>query len=117
MCAYSCDLQEKAVEFHIMINDKTASDLHDRATRGMPLSPQDQANLKEWYEKQDQCETNALLHPAPPGDLVGIRHQVNVALVGLQTVTQRIQDLAGENETLKQEIAVLQRKVKNAQPA
>src|SRR5438876_254794 len=100
-----------------MMTDKIGRELHDRATRGMPLSAEDQAQLEKWYDQQDECETDTLVRAAPPADLVRVRHDVDAALVELQNVTHRIQALAGENETLKREIAVLQRQLKNAQPA
>ncbi len=101
-----------------MVSDQTGRELHDRATRGMPLSAEDQAQLELWYAQQDQGESDTLTRAAPPGDLVKLRNDVDGALAQLQGVTHRVKALAGENETLKQEIATLQRQLqKNAQPA
>ena len=101
-----------------MVSDELGRELHDRATRGMPLSAAEQAALQEWCALHDQRETATLAQAAPWGDLVKLRQDVDVALVQLQGVTHRVRVLAGENETLKQEIATLQRQLKrNPQPA
>jgi hypothetical protein len=101
-----------------MVSDETGRQLHDRATLGMPLPPEDEAQLQQWYVQQDQRESDTLARAAPPGDLVKLREDVNGALVQLQSVTNRVQVMVGENETLKQEIATLQWQLKkNAQPA
>jgi hypothetical protein len=113
-----CEVLRSAVEFTTMLNDEQGRELHDRATRGMPLSAQEQAQLEQWYAQQDQCETDTLTRAAPPSDLVRLRREIDGALAQLQGVTQRVQVLAGQNEALKQEIATLQRQLKkNAQPA
>jgi hypothetical protein len=101
-----------------MVSDERGRELHDGATRGMPLSAQEQVQLEEWYAQQDQSEGDTLARAAPPRDLVKLRNDVAGALVQLQQVTDRVKALAGENENLKQEIATLQRQLKkNAQPA
>jgi hypothetical protein len=101
-----------------MVSDAIGRELHDRATRGVPLSAQDQAQLEEWYARQDRGEADRLAGAAPPGDLVKLRQDVDGALARLQGVTHRVQALAGENEALMQELATLQRQLKqNAQPA
>jgi hypothetical protein len=100
------------------VSDEMGRELHDRATRGVPLSAEDQEQLEQWYTQQDQYETDRLTRAAPPGDLVQLRNEVDRALVQLQGVTQRVKALAAENEALKQEIAMLQGQLKkNAQPA
>jgi hypothetical protein len=101
-----------------MVSDELGRELHDRATRGIPLSAHEQSALQEWYAHYDQCETATLAQAAPRGDLVKLRQDVDAALAQLQGVTHRVQVLAGENETLKQEIVTLQRQLKrNPQPA
>jgi len=39
-----------------MISDKLGQDLHDRSTRGKQLTDEEQAQLKSWYEYQDDLE-------------------------------------------------------------
>jgi hypothetical protein len=113
-----CDVTRSAVEFNTMVSDEIARELHDRATRGTPLSAQDQAELEQWHALQDQREAGTLARAVPPGDLIKLRNDIERALAQLGSVTQRVQALASDNEALKQEIATLQRQLKqNAQPA
>jgi hypothetical protein len=101
-----------------MVSNEMGQELHDRATRGMPLSAEEKVRLEEWYAQQDQVESDTLARAGPPGDLVKLRSEVDAALGQLQIVTDRVKTLAGQNETLKQEIATLERQLKkNAQPA
>lgn len=39
-----------------MKEDNVAMQLHDRATRGETLSPEEQVQLAEWYSRQDALE-------------------------------------------------------------
>lgn len=48
-----------------MISDEFAKELHDKATRGEPLSNEAQAQLENWYALQDQAESLALGTSAP----------------------------------------------------
>jgi hypothetical protein len=75
------------------------------------LSAGEQAQLDAWYAEQDQRE-NAVLGPASASPRLAMLHtQVETALAQLLTVTQRIQALTAHNETLRREIAVLQRQL------
>ena len=100
--------------------DQQNQKLHDKATRGVILSAPEQAELTQWYELEDTAEHSLLarLSAAPPASL--LQHQIDNALVQLHDVTQRIQTLHAENETVRQEIAVLQRELasrRTVQPA
>jgi hypothetical protein len=84
----------------------------------MALSAEEQAQLDEWYAQQDQRESDALARVTPPEELVQLRQQVDPGLAELQSVAQRVLAIASENQSLKQEIATLQRRLNtNAQPA
>jgi hypothetical protein len=82
-------------------------ELHDRATRGATLSPEEQAQLSAWYAEQDEIESQLL------GSLVGVQTRemlqvhIQAALAQLALVTQRIQDLTVQNEELRREVASL----------
>lgn len=85
--------------------------LHDQATRGAALSEAERAELEAWYARQDQGEHATLARiPAasPAADLHG---QVNAAAAQARTVTERIEQLTSANETLREEIAALQRQL------
>jgi len=88
--------------------DELAKQLHDKVTRGLTLSAEEQAQLEAWYTEQDQQEC-AVLGPMGSSQRLATLHtQVETALAQLLTVTQRIQELTVHNETLRREIAVLQ---------
>ncbi|MBA3533169.1 MAG: hypothetical protein H0T73_14715 [Ardenticatenales bacterium] len=85
--------------------------LHDKATRGIALSTTEQAELDGWYAAQDQAEIEQLAKATPPQTFAMLQAQVETALEQLRTVTQRIQELSAQNETIRREIATLQRQL------
>jgi hypothetical protein len=90
--------------------------LHDTVTRGGTLSAEEQAQLDAWYAEEDQRE-GVVLGPADASPRLTMLHsQVETALAQLLTVTQRIQTLTAQNDTLRREIAVLQRQLPLAAP-
>lgn len=94
-----------------MLLDELAKQLHDKATRGLALTAEEQAQLEAWYTEQDQQE-RAVLGPTGSSQRLATLHtQVETALAQLLNVTQHIQELTVHNETLRHEIAVLQRQL------
>jgi hypothetical protein len=91
--------------------DELAQQLHDKATRGLALSAEEQSRLEAWYAEQDRQERAVLGPPGSSQRLATLHTQVETALAQLLTVTQRIQELTVHNETLRREIAVLQRQL------
>jgi len=94
-----------------MISDDQAKQLHDRATRGEPLSAEEQAQLEKWYALQDNAESRALGLTAAEKTPATVQAQVDAALAQLTTVTKRIQEIAVENESLRREITTLRRQL------
>lgn len=89
-----------------MTADAFVQQLHDRATRGMPLSVAEQQSLSEWYAIQDQAEHTLLRElPAP---LAALRRQVDESAEQLRVAAERIQALTANNEALRREVDVLQ---------
>ena len=88
--------------------DERAKQLHDKVTRGLTLSAEEQVQLDAWYAEQDQREHPVLGAASSSQRLATLQTQVETALAQLLTATQRIQELTAHNETLRQEIAVLQ---------
>jgi hypothetical protein len=94
-----------------MSRDDLGQQLHDKATRGAALAPEEQKQLEEWYARQDQ-EENAVFATTLASQSIGaLQAQVDAAVAQLLAVTQRIQTQTAENEKVRQEIAVLQRQL------
>ena len=85
--------------------------LHDKATRGIALSTIEQTQLDAWYAQQDQEEGALLTQASPPQTLVALQIQVDTAVTQLLAVTQRLQELAIHNDTLRRDIAALQQQL------
>lgn len=103
-----------------MPTDEVLKQLHEKATRGMTLSPAEQASLDAWYEQHDGDEAAALAGMSSSQALAALQAQVEAATARLVTVTHKLQSLAAENENLRREIALLQKQVtqrSTAQPA
>jgi len=82
--------------------------LHDRATRGVELAAEEQAQLNEWYAEQDRVEAAVLSRPTSAQPLDALHAQVDRVMVQLGDVTQRIQTLSAESDAIRKEIAELQ---------
>ncbi|OGG49716.1 MAG: hypothetical protein A3F84_16120 [Candidatus Handelsmanbacteria bacterium RIFCSPLOWO2_12_FULL_64_10] len=91
--------------------DELAKQLHDKATRGVGLSPDEQAKLDAWYARQDASESAMLAQTSPPQALVALQAQVDAAVAQLLTVTQRIRDLTLQNDALRRDIAALKQQL------
>jgi len=99
-----------------MITDAVGKQLHDRATRGEPLTAQEQIQLKEWYATRDATEMKSLGLHELTFSRTSLQEQVNAALEQLNAATKRLQQLAEENETLRRENAVLRQQVSRLIP-
>ena len=100
--------------------DDLAKQLHDKATRGLPLSAAEQAQLDDWYSRTDQAEGAELAAGGPDESVSSLSAQLGNELTKIQQVTGRIQTLVAENDAIRTEIAGLQRQVaakRTAQPA
>ncbi len=87
-----------------MISDELGQALHDRSTRGELLSDEEQAQLEHWYASQDNIERAILATGAEEETTANLQSQIEATLTQLTNTTQRIQEIASENETLRQEI-------------
>ncbi len=94
-----------------MTPDEIGAHLHDKATRGLPLSVEEQSLLAAWYASQDEEEGRQLAGAGVPSRLVALREQVNSTLAQIIAVSQRIQNLNQENEALRKEIASLEQRL------
>jgi hypothetical protein len=97
--------------------DTHVRELHDRSTRGLALSADEQVELDAWYAALDQTEVIGQPAGAAPPSVEPLQSQVDEALTTLRGVTERIQELAAGNDALRREIAVLQARVTQRQTA
>jgi len=100
-----------------MIDQDQAMQLHDRVTRGLELSMEEQAALAAWYAQQDQAES-ASLAGKPASELVEeLRAQIDPTLSRLRQVTEQIEAQVSENERLRRDNAVLQQELTETRAA
>lgn len=97
-----------------MISDDLGKVLHDRSTRGEALSDEEQLQLERWYEDQDNLESNILVTTPDEKTIAKLQAQIEVALNQLISITNRIQEVASENELLRQEINSLRHQLVDA---
>ena len=90
-----------------MISDESGQALHDRASRGDPLRPDERVQLDVWLTAHDQAESELLSPKGVTPALASLRSQVNSAFEQMSVVTRNIQHLAAENDSLRREVAAL----------
>ncbi len=99
-------------------------ELHDRATRGEPLSEQEQATLEAWYAEQDRAEAQAFGLPEEmlgqdqdvPDHILPLRRRIQVTLAEISATTRTLQTLTEENESIRQEITSLRARLIQQNP-
>lgn len=92
------------------MNTEALLELHDRATRGSVLSIDERAQLRQWYAEQDQAEAEILAR-APAPQTARLRAELDDAIAQLVAVSQQLQSQSAENESLRREIAALERRL------
>jgi len=91
-------------------------ELHDRATRGQPLTATEKALLAVWYAQQDEIENKLINSTETPQTIEVLQAQITTALSQVAVMTQRIQDLMRQNEELRREIANLKHQLTQQLP-
>jgi hypothetical protein len=94
-----------------MKNDDPGQILHDRATRGLPLTEDEQTQLGDWYAALDRDEVFAVPAGREDETLLSLRAEVRSGVQQLLAAAQRIQELNDQNDTLRRDIAVLQQRL------
>lgn len=80
--------------------------LHDRSTRGQPLTQEETDALQAWYAQRDQAEM-AQIVSGPSPELASLQEHVDQALAQLARIAQQIRRLDRENAALRRENARL----------
>src|SRR5437016_4066163 len=75
--------------------------LHDRRSRGLPLTAEEQELLQAWYEAEDRAELAVLQHEMAISPLDGLRSRLFERLTEMSDVTHRIRETATRNEQLR----------------
>src|SRR5262245_23170745 len=88
----------------LMTPDDAGQRLHDKATRGGVLTPEERTLLEAWYARHDAEEAQLLSRAQPPQELEELRAQVAAGATRLVTLTQRLKTLLTENERLRGEV-------------
>ena len=94
-----------------MVSDMLGGQLHDRVTREERLSDVELAQLNEWYASHDKAETLELDLPPMAMRSTELQAQIDAALARLAAITKRIQELAIENDLLRQDVIALRCRV------
>jgi hypothetical protein len=84
-----------------MIANDIAQRLHDRATRGEPLSAEERAILDAWYAQQD-AEEAAQLEQNP-----SLSERMKNILTRMALLTEEMQAAIAESKQLQEELAAL----------
>lgn len=88
------------------MSDKSGQSLHDRATRGEKLSPEEQEQLEAWYAELDRAEA-AELRSASVDSEKSLSARIEKTLAEIAKVTQRIQELDRQTHEVEQQNADL----------
>src|SRR5262245_31602578 len=93
------------------MTDDEARRLHDRATHGEELSETERLELEAWYARQDRDEDGLLAGGPPSPVFTLLQTKVDGADQQVGAVTEQTQELTTQNDTLRKEIAALQRQL------
>ena len=92
------------------VNDGARA-LHDKATRGAPLSAEEQIQLDQWYAAQDHAKQVILSSGTVSSAVPELQTQVTAVLERCVTLAQRIQKLSHDNDALRRDLAQLRQQV------
>jgi hypothetical protein len=84
-----------------MIPNHVGQALHDRATRGEALSPDESARLSEWYDQMDGEEARSLTPTNPDALLDQLRAEVQSARARLSILHEEERKLRSATESLR----------------
>ncbi len=85
-----------------MSDDEHILKLHDRATRGEALSPDEQVLLDQWYAAQDRAPSELPGLDAVDEALADVQAEIAALLENCASLTQRIRELSQSNDIQRQ---------------
>lgn len=94
-----------------MTKNERGKALHDKASKGEKLSNEELKLLEQWYAKMDQEESSAFAMAKEPEFERNLKAQIETALAQLVNLSSRIQQVALENDKLRNENEVLRRQI------
>jgi hypothetical protein len=101
-----------------MLSDELGMQLHDRETKGEPLTKQERTQLEAWYAQKDAAEKSMLeTAQMPLPNLVALQDQVDIAIEQLAAGVQQLQQITQENKALRQEISEIKQQLSIPQSA
>jgi len=86
-----------------MADEVNMKKLHDRMTKGEPLSSEEQTALQIWYDEQDRAEDSLLDQDNADLDAARLREQLNAGLSEVLQAASEVERLAEQNEILRRE--------------
>ncbi len=93
------------------MSDHTLRQLHDKATRGEQLTPEERSRLEEWYTENDEQERSDLSASSEPEEVAELRRKLDQAMSELSTASHRVRELTADNDSARREIEDLRRQV------
>jgi len=85
--------------------------LHNQFVRGEILSPDERAELEQWYQEQDELESRTVRFPELKGDVEAIQAKITATLEEIEKTAREMREINAENEHLRLEIAMLQQQL------
>ncbi len=99
------------------MSDHSVSDLHDRLSRGEPLSETERQVLQTWYAQQDAEEDKRINTITQGADATKqLQQQIAQTALQLQAVTHQIATTIATNEAIRAEIAALHARLAQQAP-
>jgi len=94
----------------------TIADLHDRLTRGEPLSEEEYQAVQAWYAEQDQLERSLINRQQSSDVIAQLQQEISQTAHQLEIITQQMTTTISANTALRQEISRLQARLAQLAP-
>jgi chromosome segregation ATPase len=93
------------------MDDARGQALHNKSSQGIPLTPTEQVELKQWYHIKDTEELNRFHIPDYAPRIQQLQEQIDVTLAQIIEAAQELQELRQQNQALRSEILKLERRL------